>query len=262
MGIKEDKKEALNLCQGKTNYNAFEKIYVVSNERVDLVFSGIDFREKEVLSVLSSADHVFSEYFLGALRVDTFDINQLTKYYYYLRKWYLVYTGIDIPYGRTNEELLGVLELVEGKSPEEIEALSFWRYLGKRSSNVLSNGLFTGGVSTRRNVPYMFSLDKLCDDIKDKEVNFTKLDMFRSFDMEREYDIIVTSNILDYASSIRKLEVCCENLERHLKPEGIVVCSYSLVSDADSFKRQRKVFERKFDFSSNIAGSSYVYVKK
>ena len=106
MGLREDEKLAIDICNNRIGFVPFKRIYTTSNEQLDAVFRGFDLKDKDILSVLGSSDHVFSEYYLGAKSVTAFDVNELTKYYYYLRKWSLIYRGVDVPYGNSKEWFL------------------------------------------------------------------------------------------------------------------------------------------------------------
>lgn len=66
-------------------------VFYNSNENLRKLFSGIDLKDKEILSVLASSDQLFYFYDNGTKLVDTFDKNKLTFYYFYLRKWFIQY---------------------------------------------------------------------------------------------------------------------------------------------------------------------------
>ena len=68
----------------------YDKVYYQINEDINDVLLGEDFTDKDVLSVLASADQYFMFKALDAKKVDSFDFNRLTMYYYFLRK-YLFY---------------------------------------------------------------------------------------------------------------------------------------------------------------------------
>ena len=119
MGLREDKKLAIDICNNRIGFIPFRRIYVSSNEQLDAVFRGFDFKDKDVLSVLGSSDHVFSEYYLGAKSVTAFDINELTKYYYYLRKW-LLENGMNLcPSAYDDYFLKDMVRKIEPRFKEE-----------------------------------------------------------------------------------------------------------------------------------------------
>lgn len=89
--INEAKKIMYDICSNGRVSN-YSKLYRSTNERLSKILSMYDFKDKNVLSVLASSDQLLSSYFLGAKNVDSFDSNVLTFYYFYLRKWCMMYT--------------------------------------------------------------------------------------------------------------------------------------------------------------------------
>ena len=68
------------------NKDLFDFIYPFCNENIKELLSYFSLRDKDCLSVLASTDQVFDMYLKGAKSITTFDINNLTKYYYKLKK--------------------------------------------------------------------------------------------------------------------------------------------------------------------------------
>lgn len=274
MGLREDEKLAIDICNNRIGFVPFKRIYTTSNEQLDAVFRGFDLKDKDILSVLGSSDHVFSEYYLGAKSVTAFDVNELTKYYYYLRKWSLIYRGVDVPYGNSKEWFLELLNEVSTKSELEEEALSFWKYLNRKASSYTSK-LFMGGISFNRRVPYENDLDCMTSIIEDRDIDFSKINVFDFFDYDRTFDVVVLSNILDYASTPAALATCRDNLVDHLSDNGIVICSYVLSGYGYNDKNmlQDDIFSKSFEVvegssysnpfhPTKLVPASYVYVKK
>ncbi len=275
MGLREDEKLAIDICNNRIGFVPFRRIYTTSNEQLDAVFRDFDLKDKDVLSVLGSSDHVFSECYLGAKSVTAFDVNELTKYYYYLRKWSLIYRGVDVPYGNSKEWFLELLSEVSTKSELEEEALSFWKYLNRKASSYTSK-LFMGGISFNRRVPYENDLEGMASIIGDRDIDFSKINVFDFFDYDRTFDVVVLSNILDYASTPTALATCRDNLVDHLSDNGIVICSYVLSGYGDTGSKtmlQDDIFSKSFEVveGSNYSNpfhptksvpASYVYVKK
>ncbi len=274
--LKENEKLAVDICNNRAGFIPFRKIYATSNERLDAVFRGFDLKDKDVLSVLGSSDHVFSEYYLGAKSVTTFDINELTKYYYYLRKWSLIYRGVDVPYGYNIDWFVELFNEVLVKSELEEEALSFWKYLNKKVPDYM-NKLFLGGASSNRSVPYENDLEGLISIVKDMDIDFSKIDVFDFFDYDKTFDVIVLSNILDYATTPSALVMSRDNLVDHLNDNGIVICSYLFsgfgYGDNAKTRLQDDIFSRSFEvvegssypnpyYPTKLVPASYVYVKK
>ena len=77
--------------------DGYGKIYFSSNEDLKTIFSNFDFKDKDVLTVAGSGDQAFYSYNDDAKKVDLFDKNKLTIYYYYLRKWIISYYDMFYP---------------------------------------------------------------------------------------------------------------------------------------------------------------------
>ena len=68
------------------NQDLFDFIYPFCNENIKELLSYFNLKDKDCLSVLASSDQIFDMYLKGAKSITTFDINNLTKYYYKLKK--------------------------------------------------------------------------------------------------------------------------------------------------------------------------------
>lgn len=91
----ETKKDILNVSLLIKDYKKalpqYDYIYTRTNENLNLLLKDIEVKNKKVLTVLASSDQLFYFLLKNAKEVETFDINVLTKYFFYLRKWNLLY---------------------------------------------------------------------------------------------------------------------------------------------------------------------------
>ena len=87
----------------------YDKVYYSTNEQIESLFSSFDFKDKNVLSVLSSGDQALYFLYNGAKRVDVFDQNKLTKYYYFLRLWCIKYLDELYPPSLNKEYIRKIL---------------------------------------------------------------------------------------------------------------------------------------------------------
>ena len=87
---------AKDVAQGKNN-EPFSRIFYCSNEDVSRLLSRVDFKDKKVLSVCGSGDFYFHCINNGATDIDLYDINSLSIYYVYFRKWIMEKFGIYYP---------------------------------------------------------------------------------------------------------------------------------------------------------------------
>ena len=77
---------------------------------------------------------------------------------------------------------------------------------------------------------------------------------------EKQYDIILMSNILEWARrACKDLKIISENLAKLTKKDGIVLCS-KVMFRADTLEEEKEAFKDYFE--QEIKGDSYVYIKK
>ena len=87
-----DVKYDIQYAKDIINYGScgmFRRVYPFTNENLVSCFSNFDFKDKDCLTVLASSDQALDMFLKGAKSVSTFDINCLTKYYFYLKKAFL-----------------------------------------------------------------------------------------------------------------------------------------------------------------------------
>ena len=224
------------------------KMYKATNENLTSIFGKYDFQGKDVLSVLSSSDQMFSSYYLGASNVDTFDHNVTPYLFFYLKKWCMEYTGKSV-LSASNRELYECIDLHQDNEIENNVAL-FWKKILIATKMPLANSsLFFNNFSDVYGVPYNNDVERMNGIIKDKEPNYQTMDIFTERDFDKQYDIIVLSNILEYPYAYEDddqliYERTMNNLLRALKDDGIVVCSSLIFEKA----LERKAFSEYFDF--------------
>ena len=259
-----EKKDAI-LTKRVLNNETFEnheEVFASSNENLVELFKNFSVRDKKVLSVLASSDYLFHSYYNGAARVDTFDVNMLTKYYYYLRKWVIEYLGIYYPERLTSRYIRDLLFLVEPKSEDEKKAYNYWNILVNsipklKISNLFLNSVFDDGNAIK-------DIDRLRSLLRGRKFNFRCMDITSDeLDINGTYDVILTSNIPEYfCGNVLKINRYKSNLLRLLRPGGIVVSThfiYSTVSDEekelleDDFERQEFPYYRISAISSPLA---------
>ena len=120
-----------------------------------------------------------------------------------------------------------IYELVNSINPinsDEEKAKTFWLEYLKSNNNKGSQYVFEA-MYCKGNVP--FNLD-----IKDKlpnKINFYCMDFCDRLDIDKKYDVIILSNMLEYIEkdyNNEKKEIVRENLEKLLDINGIAICSY------------------------------------
>lgn len=222
----------------------YDMIYANSNESLDMLFSNVDFKDKDALTVLSSSDQLFNILVRGARKVDTYDINKLTKYYFYLRKWNIIYNNeYSMPSKITGEFIFNLLSKVNVKSFNEEEAYIFWKTFIYKYPSYLYRYLFN--TSSR-----VYTIDSIVfNDLRDKlfnyDLDFKCLDLSDEVDIEKKYDFIITSNISEYfCDDEEQIIRYRDNLYKLLNKEGKVVCSHLM--DRYTSVAERRIFKQFF----------------
>ena len=222
--VLEDVDGACAVCSGEEN-GVFSKIYNSSNESLKRLFACFSVKDKEVLTVLGSSDHLFYAMYYGAKSVDSFDINVLTKYYYYLRKWEILYGGhyyFSQDIFRSHKPLYKLLSKVHTKDQQEENAVMFWKYYLNRVSPSEHRDLYCDSKSDNA----IKDLKTMKNLLEEQKFTFYHGDLFDEFSCPKKYDVIITSNILEYAYSPLKLYMSRYNLKRHLKDGGKIIGSH------------------------------------
>ncbi|MDO8507908.1 MAG: radical SAM protein [bacterium] len=87
--------EHLHETTGRPKFSEYNKIYSFTTENIAGYFPKFDFKEKSVLTVGASGDHLINAYLLGANNVKCFDINLLAQYFTELKVAYLKSHGLN-----------------------------------------------------------------------------------------------------------------------------------------------------------------------
>lgn len=250
------------------NLKMFGFIYSRTNEDLLPLFSQINVDGKDVYTVLSSSDYLFSAIDGGAKKVDAFDINPLTYRYYHLRKWLLQYGLIDAD-GLSIDSLLRIVNRhLPPISTDEKESAIFWKnYLdGVDTCHFYSDALFS--YTNRPEVTYADNIIELVKKLNSREIVFDTIDMCQSIDINRKYDTVFMSNILDYNRiGTTTINIAMSNLYSILNNRGRVVLSH--FQHFPKFDVEKSIFSSCFDydeiFSSCDTGQDityYQYTKK
>ena len=243
-------------------FDGYSKMFFKTYENLVDVYNKVDFKDKDVLSVLASSDQVFTAYLYGAKKVDSFDVNILTKYYYYLRIWTIKYMRqvyptqiLDNNYKWLNE----LLDKVTPRNQEEQEVLEFWKKHAKEETKL--EKLFFDDYrhiegKTEFNNGFLGS-------IIDKQVGFKNIDFYKDIETEDKYDIILMSNIIEWARDYDdKLIIVRDNLTKLLRNNGVVLCTDFTNNRYYELLKEKRIFDHNFSFLDYGNDIGYVYTKK
>lgn len=243
--------------------DGYDKVYYQINEDINDVLLGEDFTDKDVLSVLASADQYFMFKALDAKKVDAFDFNRLTIYYYFLRKWSIKYNNDvypDIFYDDSYVENL--LEKVVVSSDLEKKALDFFKMHVSNGSD-FSKFFYDVDVQPYGNT--LFQNIRQLKKIIDSDFTFYNMDLFKDNGdlISKKYDYLYISNILDWArEDSSKITIAKDNLLSLLKDNGKVICSRLVNRSKSGILSERKIFDEDFQLHEFSDGKNYMYIKK
>ncbi len=102
--------------------------------------------------------------------------------------------------------------------------------------------------------PFTSNIDETMEIIRKKDFNFSVLDLYKEQDIDKKYDMVVVSNILEYAPDISSLKICCDNLYRCLNDNGIVICSN--VRYVKASVQEISVFNDRFRYDNGISSEN------
>lgn len=251
----------------------YDKIYFQSNEYLNPLFQNFSVEGKDVFSVLASGDQMFLSYQEGAKSVDTFDINQLTYYYYYLRKWSILYFNEYYPPAKelfqSHQFLFDVFKKSDLFDEEDQDALNFWKEYTSNTLGYQNEELFY--FSTNAGSNEIRDLTRLKEILKKNPLSFQPIDISKEFSITKKYDVIILSNILEYLyfmdTDFNQLK---SNLNSLLKDDGVIICSHfmhrvGLEKDQfrDTFDYHEFPYYRKKSIIKNLDSPlGYSYTKK
>lgn len=282
-----DIEKAKELILNKRCFDQFERIYPFTNEDIKDCFKNFDLKNKECLTVLSSSDQVFDMYLNGANNVDAFDINPLTKYYFYLKKAALL-ANISLkeylnffsrncnPFNK--ETFIGISKYLEDDN------YKFWSelYNNFNPSDIRKSGTLFSDDETylymlKQKIGYLnnFEYELLKTKIQNIKINFINSDIKNlSHKLTENYDFIYLSNIIQYVDNmyeyrylntirnqiykLNEYKDLIEKLGSNLNNKGTIVVGY--IFDILHDYPQTAVFNRNAR-TKVFSSSSFDYVK-
>ena len=262
------------VISGKKIDSSYDNIYTRSNEKLDELFKQFDVSNKKVLTVLASSDQLFFSLLNGASSVDCFDINRLTQYFYYLRKWNIIYNNkFYLPVNVTGLFINDLLCKAESNilSENEERAYRYWYKFIRTYPAFMYKKMFFTPLGKRQ---YDIDMDLLKEKLITNDLNFRCLDLSDKVSND-DYDIIITSNISEYFyDNYELLSNYKSNLVKLLGDGGSIISSHMMFYTIPS--REMNLFSDEFDFRefpfyydefySDLASSNfplgYSYTKK
>ena len=239
------------------NFSDLSQIYSFTTDNISGYFDYIDFKDKDILTVSASGDHIINAFYKGAKTVVGFDINYLALIYTELKLVALQNLNYQefIQFFMINEEN----DIDKNKRAfDNTTYKSLRKYLIKNTANCwdmiyqnfdydgykLRNSYIFNNKYDNNKVKFSSNLylkDEVAyncakESIKDKNIilinaNYRKINLSNLPNLSN-YDIILMSNISDYIKSIYNeeknyLEEYIKEIINNFKNESNkIVCSY------------------------------------
>lgn len=251
----------------------YRKIYYFSNEKIDNILKNVNIDNKKILSVLASGDQAFHFYDRGAKKVDLFDKNKLTIYYYYLRRWSIIYLDRyypnydDLDFKFDIDFIKQLIKNVVPRDENEASALEYWKmFVEKYTDDNIDNLFYLPDDRNDLRKNNILNVSRIKKRLLDDDFIFYDKDFSWNVDVDEKYDLIYVSNIPEwiyYKQGIIHLEIFKYNLLRALNKGGLVLgTNISLKELPDSMRRLfRDSFSLKYIEGKNNYLDGYQYKK-
>ena len=232
--------EAKELCN-----NYFCWLYPFTNENISGYYSKMDFKDKKVLAVTGSGDHILNAFLLGTKEVDAFDINPLAKYYVELKlaavKTLSLEEFILFFYNkstfRTPNYYLNKKLYSKIKKELKDKYLNFWDYVFSKYTpkELYKSCLFTDDFLSLDALlcanQYMQdeNYEKLKGILFNKKVSYHDIGLQDLGNLDKKFDIVVFSNVPAFLNIIyetEQLKNFKELIDKIKYPNTKIVVSY------------------------------------
>ena len=227
----------------------YAPVYLFTTENIKGLINSVDILDKNVLTVSSSSDHIFNMLLSGAKRVECYDINIFTKYFYYLKSACIKTFTYDefllffFPTRFRNrvfddKMFFSVLENIGDEKAKIFWFKLFNKYGGKKIyySNLFSKDSYAKTICIACN-NYLSNEDSykaLQQILVNYNYTFYLVDVFNNIKVlpNKQYDFIYLSNILDKLSCNNMLEYAIKvkntlrELNEYISVDGTIGVCY------------------------------------
>ena len=232
----------------KVAENYFSWLYLFTNENISGFYKKLDFKDKEVLSVTGSGDHILNAYLHGAKSVDAFDINPLAKYFSELKiaavksltkEEFLLFFNNNTGLFKTSKYFFNE-SFYKNKIRNNLkkEYRFFWDYLFEKytSKEIKKSFLFTddklsfeGIIDVNDYLKNDENYYKLREILFKKYVNYYDIDLKEVVNINKKYQLVILSNIASYLDQMfndQHLKRFREIIEKLKSDDTKIVVSY------------------------------------
>ena len=246
-----------SILEKSNNFEGYQYIYYQTNENITEYLDLVDITKKEnALCVAGSGDQAFSLIYKGINNIDLFDVNKLTEYFILGLKKAMILKYNYTEYISTLNKLI-----TQMTNPREINEIifdllsymeepykTFWQnileYNNKlqKELNIYTNFMYGLNINAGLKIipsfcPFLTHEEnyyKLKNNLNIANINFKYCNAINLSDyFSQKYDLILLSNILDYAYiywgnnwSVQNLNNYIASLQKILKNKGIIFLHY------------------------------------
>jgi len=256
------------------------RLYAFTTENISGYLKNLDLKNKSLLVVTGSGDHIINSLLLGAKKILAFDINTRAKFFAELKIQAIIHLNfiefkefflISEKDGNTNKKALNFLVYNQLRKKLSIDAKDFFDKQYKeyqnngailRQSPLFNNQYDKNELKIRSNL-YLHSeenYEKARKFIQEVDIKFITCSLQElSHNLNEKLDIILLSNIADYAKEMFNFqdylqefkEKVIQALLPYINPGGLICIAYiydahetePFRSDIDNSEKRRKVFK-------------------
>ena len=209
----------MNLSKKELYDNYFCWLYPFTNENIKAYYEKLDFKDKKVLSVTSSGDHIINSICCGAKEIDSFDSNPLAKYYSELKiaaikslsleEFILFFYNKNI--FKTKKHYMNK-NMYFNKIRENLNEKNkyFWDYVFNKytSKEIYKSYLFTNDFLDLKELikANIYLTDNKYKELKKKltnvKITYYDKNIKDIADINKKYDLIILSNIPAFIDKI------------------------------------------------------------
>lgn len=254
-----EKKQKLDLKEiDVNNFNKLSKIYSFTTENIAGYFEYLDFKNKNVLTVSASGDHIINAFYEGAQKVYAFDINYLALIFTHLKlvaleqleyeeflQFFMINEKNDIDKNKSALDYKIYIDKLRKFLSKNVA--NYWDTMYEnfrnngyelRNSYIFNNKYDNNNIKINSNI-YLknkFNYNRAKEKVKQKEIvlinsNYKDINILNLPNVI-SCDIVLMSNISDYIKNVYNIET--NYLEEYIKDiiknfknkENKIVCAY------------------------------------
>ena len=270
--------DIINNLTSSKKYSKYCQIYSFTTENISGYYENFDFKDKKVLTICASGDHVFNAILLGANYITCFDINLLSKYYFNLKRICINFLSYEefIEYfmlgtSEVNNNVFNYNLYLKISRYIDEDTKLFWDSIYSeynndgfyiRHSNLFNNKYDNTDLKVNSNT-YLTKekFDLLKRNILLVQVEFINSNITDLMNkLNKKYDIIMLSNLSDYINGMYKdnylinfYKYIIKPLKQFLTNKGLLIYAYiydfdikkeKYRSDIDNYSKVLRVINK------------------